>query len=335
VRTGRILAICLLATGLAPGTWVRTPIAPAGPVTGVTVTPLASRAGLSGAIEVTGAWEIESPHPFFGGFSAMVGLDDAALLIGSDRGWMMRLPLPPPLAQGGPRSADLEMIDYPRSLGLERRLFDLESMARDPQTGTLWTAYEGANAIVRDAGASVPQRPDTVRRDPIQMQDWSINSGPETMVRLPDGRFIMIAEGKDDVPGKTRPGLLFATDPVADTKPIAFRFSGPDDYSPVDATALPDGRVLILLRRVRYAVPVRFDALLMIADPNAIREGKVWTGSEITRFAAPDYGENFEGVAFVAHPDTDGEAGSVYVIADDNLSVFQRTLLLRLAWPSG
>jgi len=85
------------------------------------------------------------------------------------------------------------------------------------------------------------------------------------------------------------------------------------------------------------SIPAAFDAAIMHADPSAITEGGVWSGEIITRFEGPLYGENFEGIAYVPGGDgagADNEAGDIYVIADDNLSMFQRSLLVRLAWPT-
>jgi hypothetical protein len=203
---------------------------------------------------------------------------------------------------------------------------DLESLARDQATGTLWAAFEHVNLFMR----MDPDGRRTIRR-PTDLADWRPNSGPETMERLADGRFVILAEGPEALGMADRPALLVARDPAAPGTPLTFRFATEPDYDPVDATQLPDGRVLILLRRVRYTVPARFDTAIAVADPHAIRAGKVWRGTVIQRLSGGVFADNFEGIAFVAAPD-DPARGGVWLIADDNFSLFQRSLLVRFAW---
>ena len=302
----------------------------------IAISPIESRAGLTGELTVRGAWVLQSRHPHFGGFSAMAHVkgtlveangSDGALLLASDRGWITRISL----RGGEPVTQITDFVNYPPRIDPDTRLFDLESMVRDNRTGDLWTAYEGANAVVRERQNPYDGGAEMVRRDPPRMRDWSVNSGPEAMARLPDGRFIVMSEGRDDDADPTRPALLFNGDPVEAVSTTAFRFAVPDGYSPVDAAALPDGRLLVLIRRVRFDLPARFDAQLQIVDPQNIAAGKILRGETIAQFAGSEYAENFEGIAY-APPVGDEADASIYLISDDNLSVFQRTILIRLAW---
>ncbi len=336
VRPGRFLTICVLALGLAPGTWLRESITPPPGPTTIILTPLDERDRISGRLPVTGAWVLDSDHPDFGGISAMVhaGANDQdaseALILATDRGWMLRLPL----AGGEPRGGRIELSHYVDELDLDSDWFDLEALARDPATGTLWSAYENVNSVVRDDFDN-QNGSRHVGYKPTGMREWRINRGAETLVRLADGRFIALAEGAHDSPGGTRThaGLLFARDPVAEQAALQFRFNALPGFAPVDGTALPDGRVLILLRRVRYALPVRFDAAVMLANPAEIAGDDLWSGEIIARLRGSTYSENFEGIAFVPSDSQESAAGSIYIVSDDNFSVFQRTLLMRLAWP--
>ena len=342
----RLILIAAIALAAAPGTFVRTNIDPDPQAVAITVTPIADRGGVTGDLSISGAWEISATHPFFGGFSALVEVPNMAggpdahtdahtepntgLLAGSDRGWSLDIPL----IAGEPAEAGAQFVYFAKRRDSFLEMVDLEAMARDPETGTLWTSYEGFNAVQRDAldGTST-------RRAPEQMRGWSANSGPEAMVRLADGSFIILAEAPDDTGGPNRPGLLFAGDPIEEGTPIKFQISTPPKYSPVDAAALPDGSVLILLRRVQISVPAAFDAAIMRADPGEIRPGEVWTGEVIANLDGPIFGENFEGIAFVPNPkgtpggETSDGSGAIYLISDDNLSMFQRNLLVRLDWP--
>lgn len=311
-----------MIAGLAPGTFLRTiPGKRSDPLI-VTVTPLAARAGVSGELALTGAWELASKHGWFGGFSALVANGDTGLIAGSDRGWLLHIDLAGPAPRPDP--ATFRFVG--RAMGARKELVDLESLARDPVSGKLWAAFENFNMIERFA-------PDGTRalRQPREMRRWSDNSGPETMERLSDGRFVIIAEGAERGGKPVHEGLLFPGDPLGPAAPAIFRFVSWPDYDPVDAAQLPDGRVLILLRRVRYAIPARFDTAIAIADPREIRPDRPWRARIIERMQSGVFADNFEGIAFVPAAG-DAARGSIWVISDDNFSVFQRSLLLRFDW---
>lgn len=329
VRMLRWLLLAMVAAGLAPGTFLRTPIAPRSDIAVVTITPITDRAGVAGDLILTGAWELTSPHGWFGGFSALVAAErgagenqSQALIAGTDRGWLLDIDL----AGETPRAVPGSYRFVGERSRSREEVVDLEALARDPATGTLWAAFENNNIIARYA-------PDgTVTwRAPPEMKDWSANSGPETMERLTDGRFLVIAEGAERGSDTVHQALLFAGDPAEAGTPRTFPFIAPPDYDPVDATQLPDGRVLILLRRVEYAIPARFDTAIAIADPGAIRPGEAWRARIIQRLNGGIFADNFEGIAFVPAAG-DPARGAIWVIADDNFSVFQRSLLVRFDW---
>lgn len=319
----RLLLLAIVAIGLAPGTLIRTPTGLRSDVAIVSITPVAAREGVEGALALTGAWELSSKHGWFGGFSALVASGPDSLIVGSDRGWLLDLDLSGTVPAA--LSGSFRFVGQ-RANGRDE-VVDLEALARDPATGTLWAAFENFNIVTRIGadGTSANRKPDAMRR-------WSRNSGPETMERLADGRFLILAEGAERSGIADRPALLFAGDPMASPRrPLAFRFVPEPGYDPVDATQLPDGRLLILLRRVTYTLPATFDTAIALADPAAIRPGKLWRARVIQRLSGEVFGDNFEGIAFIPDP-ADPARGAVWVIADDNFSAFQRNLLVRFAW---
>lgn len=319
----RLLLLAIVAIGLAPGTLIRTPTGLRSDIAVVAITPVANREGVEGALALTGAWELSSAHGWFGGFSGLVASGPDSLIAGSDRGWLLNLDLSGSAPAGVPGS--FRFIG--QRVNAREEIVDLEALARDPATGTLWAAFENFNLVTRiDAdGTRTSRRPPAIR-------DWSMNSGPETMARLADGRFLIIAEGEDQSGRADRPALLFAGDPLASSRPpLAFRFVPEPGYDPVDATQLPDGRILILLRRVTYSIPAEFGTAIALADPAAIRPGQPWRARVIQRLSGAVFGDNFEGIAFIPDP-ADSARGAVWVIADDNFSAFQRNLLVRFAW---
>lgn len=329
-RWRRLIAALAVALLCAPSTFLRTATGARGDVAVVTIMPVAAgEAGLSGPLRQTGMWQLSSAHGWFGGFSALVTAPagtgagaGSSLIAGSDRGWLLTLDL-----SGNGPSAVPGSFRFVGQRGRGRaEVIDLEALAYDPATGTLWAAYENANLVQR-----ITSDGHRTTRRPSEIRDWSANSGPETMERLGDGQFVMLAEGAEDNSMADRPALLFPGDPLAPDAPLAFRFVSSRDYAPVDAALLPDGKLLILLRRVRYAVPAKFDTAIAVADPALIRSGQKWRAQVIQRLSGPTYGENFEGISFVPDP-ADPARGSIWLIADDNFSVFQRSLLLRFAW---
>ena len=314
----RLLAIAFVALLAAPGTWLRTPVA--GDFRPILATfAIDPGAGRAGELSIEGVWELDSPNVHFGGYSALLALPDGRLLAASDRGRYLRF-APPGAAKRVPRfgavGGDVEQRKY---------AVDIEALASDPARAHIWAAYERSNAIVRFG----PDLLEGVESAPPAMRDWSGNSGPETLARLADGRFLAIEEGPPDRPRRDYRALLFPGDPVEGGEPAAFRYAPPEGYNAVDGASLPDGRVLILNRRVVLGLPYSFEIVIVVADPREIRAGEVWRGHEIGSIAAPLPVDNFEGIATV--PRADGSV-TVWLISDDNNSAFQRTLLYRLRW---
>lgn len=322
-RILRFLLLAVVVIGLAPGTFLRTDTGlrsdPIGPIA---IDPVDLGAPPPGLLRLTGSWKMTSDHGWFGGFSSLMAGPDRTLIAGTDRGFLLDIDL----ADSTPRA----VRDSFRFAGVSGRgrkeYIDMEAVTSDPSTGTLWASFENDNLVIRFAADGTR----TIVAPPA-MADWRASSGPETMVRLSDGRFLILAEGSEKSGMVDRPALLFPGDPVTGAAPVAFRFNCRAAYAPVDAALLPDGRLLILMRHVEYRLPAKFDAAMMIADPATIRAGGHWRGEIIQYLGGDGFGENFEGIAYV--PDkADPAKGSVWVVADDNFSIFQRTLLLRFAW---
>lgn len=314
-RRAALVLFCCLILVL---TWGRGAMAPANQDPRVAFVPLAI-AGLPAPgpdLALEAAWELRGTGDDFGGYSGLVPLGDGGFLAISDRGRYLRF-ADPSEADPQPRMGWFLM-----ERNDDKREVDSESLTRDPETGTLWTGYEQSNAIVRgDAQGGNPQ---SVR--PAAMRDWPSNGGPEAMVRLADGRFIVLSESREGWFAAKGPALLFPSDPVAGAEPTGFHFAPPSGYRPTDMAQLPDGRVLILLRRVSLG---GFTGKIVLADPAAIREGGVWKGKVVADLHPPLPTDNYEGLAI--EPTNDGGAW-VWVISDDNAMILQRTLLLKLHW---
>lgn len=319
----RALAGLLLIAALAPGTWFYETGRPWNGTVAIRFTPLtlpspAVQAGYLGAFRLEGAWTLTSPYSLFGGYSALLPLPDGRLMAISDSARRFTFS-PPGVAPSLPESGEV----IPDS-GRSKFGRDIEAATHDPVSGVIWTAREYANAISRHDAAFA--RIATVH--PGAMRDWGLNSGPEAMVRLGDGRFLVLAE---EFTGPFEPrrhaALLFPGDPVRGGEPLRFTFAGSPEFSPVDMAQLPDGRVLILMRRLVWPFPLHFAGRIMIANPADIRPGRTWQATEVVKLASVLPVDNFEGLAIAPHKDG---TVTVWLISDDNAAVTQRTLLWQL-----
>ena len=320
MRVKRIFLAGLLALGLAPGTFVRSALPAPDYASPVTITRLDTEPLRSGPLVLDGAWQLKSDNDHFGGYSALVEWRPGLLLAANDAGRLMKLPRPD-------RSTDPVELD--KFLNFERAdktRVDIESLTRDPATGQIWAGLEWAQQIIR-FGPRL-QRQEQVR--PAEMKDWGGNSGPESLVRLRDGRFVVIEEQASGA--GLHEALIFPGDPTGGASPVRFTFKGREDYRPADAALLPNGKLVVLLRGVRWALPPQFPALLVIADPAGIEKDAMLESRFLARIDAPFPSDNFEGMTVVDEGDG---SWTIWLISDDNFTSYQRTLLLKLRWDLG
>ncbi len=322
----RLLALMLLAA-VTPGTLLRDPPVVVSYVQRLAITPLpapdAEGRALLGPFAWRGGWHLESPNTLFGGYSALLTVDDAKLLAISDSG--NTLLLSEPDAPNRP-ALHIGAIGLGRSSAKASR--DIEAATRDSRSGTIWLGWEGRNAISRH-GSDLSMQ--AILAQP-GMKDWPANTGAEALVRLADGRFVVLSEAfPSHFDGKDHAGLLFAGDPAKGARARPFTFEGPRGYRPTDMAQLPDGRVLVLMRRVAWPLPLRFAGLVVALDPATLRAGGTWRGKILAKLEPPLPVDNFEGIAVRPAP---AGGSDVWIISDDNTSQFQRTLLLRLFLPA-
>ncbi|MFC6620615.1 esterase-like activity of phytase family protein [Novosphingobium panipatense] len=274
-----------------------------------------------GPLRLEGAWQYRSPNQRISGYSALVALKDGRLRAFSDSGEVLSFPRPPGPGSGA-RTVSLR-FSLPRNDKAGR---DVESVAFDPKTGRQWVALEGSNRIVRLS----PKLRETGHVHPAGMARWGRNSGAEAMARLRDGRFVVIREVTTSIlESRRHEALLFAGDPVDHPVAQAFHFEGPDNFSVVDMAVLPDGRALVLMRRLLWPLPMRYAGRIVLADTAQIRPGTVWRSTPVASLASVLPGDNFEAIAAV--PGKDGRI-VVWLMSDDNaMRVLQRTLLWKLS----
>ena len=268
-----------------------------------------------GPLRYLGGWVLDSPDPAFGSFSAMA-IERGSLILVSDAGNVVRLAVD---KTGVIRGVSFGDLPGGPGDGSQKQDRDSESMAIDPATGQLWIGFENANAIAR-------YTPDFGRMErlarPREMRGWPGGGGPEAMVRLKSGRFLVFSEA-----APYGAALAFEGDPTNPaTKRFRFSYRPPAGYRVTEATQLPDGRLMLLHRRV--SLPDYFAAKLAILDPATIRAGARVKGREIATMVRPMTVDNMEAMAAT---EEDGRT-ILWIASDHNFKgPFQRTLLMKFA----
>jgi hypothetical protein len=269
-----------------------------------------------GALVFLGAWELRSDNANFGGISGLVALPENRFLAVSDAGTMIGFAL----SEGKIDRTFIAALPGAFGPDINYRDRDSEGMAYDPASGRIWVSYEHKHAIRRFP--SSVSRVDGLLRLP-GTESWNRNQGVEAIARMNDGRFVLFAEGSAD---EAVPAILYSGDPLEPgSKRTQFPYMPPAGYKPTDATPLPDGRLLVLHRRI--AIPNGFSAKIGIVDVRGVSGGSVVTPQIIGSIAPPLLVDNLEGIT------TTRENGRtvIWLVSDNNFNIFQRTLLMKFA----
>jgi hypothetical protein len=310
-----LAAFVLLATFAPPSLQHREPPPP---VSFVRFTPVALDVrdpGVTrlGRLAFLGAWALTSNDARIGGISAL-HVEGGEALAMSDAGWRIRLPLPEGRLVVRAR---VEMIEEGPGPPGDKSNRDVESLV--VHGGEAWIGYEQGNSIWRYGRAGFERRSSAV---PPAIRRWSDNSGPEAMVRLPDGRFLVLAEGS----GGESEAALFAGDPAkAGTQAIRLRYRPPEGYRVTDAAVLPDGRLLLLNRKV--GLFEGFTAKLTLAALPGPGQRALIAGGTAAAFEGNVTRDNLEALSVTR----EGGRTTLWIASDDNYNPLQRTLLMKFA----
>lgn len=270
-----------------------------------------------GPLTYVRGWHLRSDNPRFGGISA-IHVGGGQVIALSDAGSLIRFELP-----GRSRNSFGSIDILPEAPGSPdiKSQRDVESLAVHEDHA--WLGFERQNAIWRyrlsDWRSDADYAPRLMRR-------WPSNMGPEGLVRLADGRFLVFAEGargEGSATSGTTPVLLFAGDPaLAATRVESLTYAAPPGYRVTDAALLPDGRILILCRR--FALLEGISAKLLVAAVPK-RGESLLRGAEVADLRSPLNIDNMEGLGVEAR----GGRTFVWLASDDNFNPLQRTLLLQ------
>lgn len=306
-------ALIFLAIGPVPGTHQRFPVDDL--TQKISARPLRLAAAEQGMMRLIRGWQLDSPHSKFGGFSALARIGPDRFQIVGDNGYGVRLTLS---SAGEVRDVLIIAMPVPNGQPRNKSMVDMEAMFVDPVSGKSWVALEGLNQVWRiDADL---RHVETRRRLPSPR--WPTNLGAEGMARLADGRTIIFSEDADDDP-RGREALVYTDDPAVPGKPPQRFFYDSQGKGLVsDAAPLPDGRLLLVHRRL--GVDPVFTTIIAILDPADIAKDAVLRSQAIGRVPRA-LADNYEGAAI----SVEGGRTFLWLVSDDNFNVWQRSLLLQ------
>ncbi|MFC3784761.1 hypothetical protein GGR90_003129 [Sphingopyxis italica] len=277
--------------------------------------PIAFAPEKEGAVRFVRGWHLVSPNSRFGGFSALARIGADRFQLVGDNGYGTRLTLD---LRGAVSDVRIRPLPTPDGRPARKSMIDAEAMFVDPASGKSWIALEGINQIWRlDADLAAIEA-----RRKLPRPRWPSNRGPEAMVRLTDGRTLVLSEDADDDP-RGREALLYIGDPAEPgPAPTRFFYASDGRGAVSDAASLPDGRILLVHRRLGFD-PV-FTTILSVADPADIGKDAILRSRTIGRVPRP-LAENYEGAAV----SVENGHTFLWLVADNNFNVWQRSLLLQ------
>lgn len=265
-----------------------------------------------GSVTYAGGWALSSPDDSFGGFSGITMVPEQKKMVAiSDKGVWLAATFD---AQSGMPPNDARLTEYAGLEDDEKFLKDSESVIRWDDGYAVSFEFEHRVEWVPNIGEAGKLLPEAVH---IDFYGWAKNGGAEAIVRLKDGKLLTFSER-----GKNVKGLMQAWLSDAQSAERIF-LKPPRNFSPTDAALLPNGDLLLLMRRFSPIDGVAAK-VLHIKRPD-ITPGAILTGTEILHLTPKVTVDNMEGLSLV--PINENSVRLV-MISDDNFLPLQRTLLL-------
>ncbi len=267
-----------------------------------------------------GGLEISSSDARFGGLSGLLISPDGQTMtaITDHAHWLTaRLNYDDMGNLSGIGDAQIGRLSGPTGAPLSRKKnLDSESLTRLAD-GSIWVGFERQNRILHypSGPQGLANRPRPVPQLPA-MRKLLTNDSLEALATLSDGRVLAISESP--VEGGETNAFLWDGQAWAE-----LRLARHGQFKPTGATVLPDGNLLVLERR--FSALGGLAIRLRLVDAGEIAPGALLGGEEVAVFRPPLTYDNMEGID--VRRGRDGEI-LIYLVADDNFSLLQRTLLL-------
>lgn len=251
-------------------------------------------------LRLAGAWRLEAADRRFGGVSSLALAGDQLMAL-SDAGSVLRFNRPD---QGRAKVRIASIPSGPGRTGRKRGR-DSEAMVADPARRGYWVAFEQFHSLF----LFDPNFKRALARFDLDHAGWRDNGGVEAMVA--HGRqLLLFPESGDEVvewsAGGRRSVVLAGASPIA------------------DATRLPDGRVIVLMRRF---TPLGFSNSLGVLE-----RGR--SGYRVTRIIPLPLGQLANGEAIAAEPQPGG-AVRLWLMTDNDFRPALPTLLVAIDVPDG
>ena len=288
-----------------------------------------------GKLVFRGGLNLFAKSRYFGGYSGLA-LDKSgtALLAVSDAGTFMRATLD---YDGRKLKALQDVVigpilgkdGRPLRTGAERDSEGLALAGGDTRTGKAFVSFERKHRILRypfTAKSFGP--PDNIVHLPEEARAMGANLGIEAIALIRAGRLkgtiVAFSERLKDKNGNLKGWLVGGPRPGS----ITVRRLGGFDIT--DAAGLPDGGIVLLERRFRYAEGIKM-RIRRIA-PGELKRGALIEGEVLLEAADNLNIDNMEAIA--AHRARSGET-ILTLMSDDNFSPLQRSLIMQFALPEG
>jgi len=274
-----------------------------------------------GRLTFLSGFRLKSEDSRFGGLSGLALSPDGSMLYAvSDAGYWVSARMRHD-SQGRLTGFDqwtMAPLLTPEGTPVRSPQHDAEALALD-RDGSFIVSFEQIHRLWRyplpTNGFTGPATP---LPGPPEIEKAPDNEGMEGLTVLPDGRLFVITERYENADGTVKAWL------VDNGRFASLSYLVSDGFVPTDVAALPGGDLLVLERRYSFFSGVAGRVQWISRD--ALRPGAVLRGKEIASFHPPLLVDNFEGIA--VRQDSNGNT-LVYIVSDDNYSLFQKTYLLQ------